>query len=174
LKLELKKMVAWKKRYGWVGVILGVLYLSACNDDKSIDRLLQTVHATMLRQDSIMKAAHDKLNKKHVAWHAEYEKALQGRVDSLHLKLEKAHEDLLEKHDDIIGKHELILKMHKRLIEKFQNGRFDNDFIEEEHRLLEEEHELMRLDHEQLLVDHDKLEKDHIDWMAALNKNIHP
>ena len=143
--------------------------LLSCAEEKSIDTLLNTVHVAMVKQDSVMKAAHDKLNDNHEKWQKEYENISGGIVDSAHLKLEAAHLDLLEKHDDIIGKHEVILRMHKRLIEKYQKGTFDKSFIEEQHILLEEEYKLMQADHDQLLADHEKLEKDHNEFIKNIS-----
>jgi hypothetical protein len=143
-------------------------FLSSCKqEDKPLGQLLQTVHQAMLKQDSLMKAAHDKLNKRHVEWGKEYSKA-GGKLDSSQAKIEIAHVKLLEKHDDIIDKHEVILKMHKRLIEKYNNGKIDKEFIEEEHKLLEEEYKLMQMDHTRLLEDHDKLESDHENLIKEL------
>jgi hypothetical protein len=145
----------------YISICLSVLFLTSCTEEKSIETLLNTVHKAMVKQDSVMKAAHDKLNNNHVKWQKEYATVSNGEIDSSNLKLEQAHVDLIEKHDDIIDKHEVILRMHKRLIEKYQKGAIDKDFIEEQHILLEEEYKLMQADHDQLLADHDRLEKDH-------------
>lgn len=155
-------------------VLLAVILLVSCTEEKSIDTLLNTVHKAMIKQDSVMKAAHDKLNKNHIEWQKEYANVSGGVLDSANIKLEQAHVELLEKHDDIIDKHEVILRMHKRLIEKYQKGTFDKNFIEEQHILLEEEYKLMQADHDQLLADHEKLEKDHrilIDNLSSTAKN---
>jgi hypothetical protein len=148
--------------------VLVTTFFYSCKEDNSVANLLDTVHSAMMKQDSLMKSAHDKLNLKHIEWQTEYAKLNGGKLDSAQMKLEKAHAELLDKHDDIIDKHELILKMHLKLIEKYKNGNFDKDFIEEEHRLLEEEHELMQMDHDKLLSDHEKLERDHDSLLASL------
>lgn len=153
----------------YISICFSVLLLSSCTEEKSIDTLLNTVHKAMVKQDSVMKAAHDKLNKNHTEWQKEFATVSGGVIDSANIKLEQAHVDLLEKHDDIIDKHEVILRMHKRLIEKYQNGVFDKSFIEEQHILLEEEYKLMQADHDQLLADHEKLEKDHRKLIENLN-----
>jgi len=150
-------------------LFLTVLFTISCREERSIESLLKTVHVAMIKQDSLMKAAHDKLNNKHKLWQKEYADANGGVVDSAHLKIERAHLDLLDKHDDIIDKHEVILRMHKRLIEKYEKGNFDKNFIEEEHNLLEEEYKLMQSDHDQLLADHDQLELDHKELLGKLN-----
>ena len=153
----------------YISICLWVLLFFSCTEEKSIDTLLNTVHAAMVKQDSVMKAAHDRLNKNHIEWQKQYANVSGGIIDSANIKLEQAHVDLIEKHDDIIDKHEVILRMHKRLIEKYQKGTFDKTFIEEQHILLEEEYKLMQADHDQLLADHEKLEKDHRKLIDNLN-----
>ncbi|MBC7389745.1 MAG: hypothetical protein H7329_11075 [Opitutaceae bacterium] len=149
-------------------ILLSTLLLCSCKEDNSMGALLQALHGSMLEHDSILKVTHDRLNKKHEQWKIDYINARGGEMDSLHLKLEKAHDILLEKHDDIIDKHEVILRMHKRLIEKYNNGTLDQDFIKEEHKILEEEYKLMQIDHDQLIQDHAQLEKDHKDFIDEI------
>ncbi len=153
---------------GFTIIFVSFLFFISCKDDNSMGALLQALHGSMMEHDSILKVTHDRLNKKHEQWKLDYIEAKGGEMDSLHLKLEKAHDVLLEKHDDIIDKHEVILRMHKRLIEKYNNGTLDRDFIKEEHKILEEEYKLMQIDHDQLIQDHAQLEKDHKEFIETI------
>ena len=153
-------------------LVLFSIAIFSCKEEKSIDVILQKVHAAMVRQDSVMKAAHDMLNKDHENMQKAYLAAYGNTLDSAHIRLEKAHTELLEKHDDIIDKHEVILRMHKRLIEKYNNGKFDKSFIEEEQNLLEEEHKLMQIDHDRLLIDHNKLQAEHDKLLVSLPASV--